>query len=823
MQSVKSVSLADHPVSDAGPGETAFAIEGAVLRDVALRPTLATYRGGTAEPLHGWYPYLEGYSPAFVADVLRTFAPNAQRVLDPFAGTGTTPLTATSLGLRAYYCELNPLLRFLIETKAAVQAASPQRRQRLAARLHDLAAHLPDTLARYDPNEGLATAYTATFGDSQFFTESVFEDCLRARSWLDELRDDDPAIASVATVATVAALVPCSRMIRRGDLRFKRPRERERAVPVLAACIGQRLRTMACDLLRLRTIDDTPTMIAEDAKLMAVLPYLDVEAIVTSPPYLNGTNYYRNTKIELWFLRALCSAPDLARFRTRTVTAGINDVQAFQEAPPVSASVEDLLSTLRKRAYDRRIPIMVSRYFDDMRQVFLGMAQVGKADAPLLMDIGDSCYANIHVDTPTILGEILNEAGWRMKGEVPLRSRQSRNGRRLRQVLMVALAPKRRRQRSVPRPRPKWQGFKRGLPHQVGTFAKRNWGNPLHSLCSYQGKLKPAIAHHLVKALAAPGDRLLDPFGGVGTVAFEAALHGVKAYSFDISPVAVSVASAKLDPTTPKECLSIVDELRDFLGDHEPTDEERHEAGLIQFNGILPDYFHPRTLDEIILARRFFMEMPVSRGGRSLVFACLLHILHGNRPYALSRRSHPITPFAPTGEVEYKKLTEKLNVKVQRSLAAKRPATFVAGRSLFQDATDPWPDEIDQVNAIVTSPPFFGSTRFYLANWMRLWFAGWSKEDFRSRPVRFVDERQKGGFDVYRPVFRQARERLKAGGACLFHVGKSRKCDMAEEIIKVARPWFRSVDVLYESVSHCESHGIRDKGGVVEHTYLLMT
>ena len=27
-----------------------------------------------------------------------------------------------------------------------------------------------------------------------------------------------------------------------------------------------------------------------------------VDVIVTSPPYLNGTNYIRNTKLELWFL-----------------------------------------------------------------------------------------------------------------------------------------------------------------------------------------------------------------------------------------------------------------------------------------------------------------------------------------------------------------------------------------------------------------------------------------------------------------------------------------------------------------------------------------
>ena len=692
--------------------------------DVAAQPILAGCEGGIAEPLHDWYPYLEGYSPAFVADALGTFAPSARRVLDPFAGTGTTPLTAASLGCQAYYCELNPLLQFLVEAKAAVLAMPRKQRQTLAGRLRDLAEHLPATLARHDPDACLATAHARTFGNSRFFPAATFEDCLRARSWLDGLADDDPVAAQVATVATVAALLPCSHMIRRGDLRFRKGGECKHMVPNLAASIGQRLQSMADDFPRLPAIEHKPILITEDAKRMAVVPSFDIEAIVTSPPYLNGTNYYRNTKIELWFLRALSSAGDLTRFRTRTVTAGINDVQVRQEEAPVSTMVEQLVRTLDGCAYDRRIPIMVSRYFADMRQIFVGMLRHTKFGAPLILDIGDSSYANTHVDTPTILADLLSGMGWRFEREVPLRSRHSPNGQRLRQVLLIASAPRHQRRARSAKPRRKWEEFKRNLPHQHGAFAKRNWGSPLHSLCSYQGKLKPAIAHHLVTALTKPGDRLLDPFGGVGTIAFEAALHGVSATSFDISPVAVSVAAAKLAPAAPAECFAIVDELKHYIRDRKPTAEDRREAALIHFNGLLPDYFHPRTLDEVLLARRFFQDLPASRSGRSFVLACTLHILHGNRPYAISRRSHPITPFAPTGVAEYKDLAVKLATKVQRSLAAKRPPTFASGTSLFQDATDPWPDDVNELDAIVTSPPFFDSTRFHLANWMRLWFAG---------------------------------------------------------------------------------------------------
>ena len=45
---------------------------------------------------------------------------------------------------------------------------------------------------------------------------------------------------------------------------------------------------------------------------------------------------------------------------------------------------------------------------------------------------------------------------------------------------------------------------------------------------------------------------------------------------------------------------------------------------------------------------------------------------------------------------------------------------------------------------------------------------------------------------------------------------------MALELAKKAQPWFNVVDVFAENVEHTESHGIRDKGTVVEHQYLVL-
>jgi hypothetical protein len=239
-------------------------------------------------------------------------------------------------------------------------------------------------------------------------------------------------------------------------------------------------------------------------------------------------------------------------------------------------------------------------------------------------------------------------------------------------------------------------------------------------------------------------------------------------------------------------------------------------ADGVAFNGRLNDYFHPRTLAELLLAREFFRRSTYAESASSFVIS-----LHGNRPYALSRRSHPITPFTPSGHFEYRPLIERLSAKVERALAA-IPDTQITGRAFYTDATQPWPSEVEDLRAVITSPPFFESTRFYMTNWMRLWFAGWDAADFSVQASRFVDVRQRRSMAVYESVFRQARERLRPDGVVVLHLGASSKRDMAEDLSTIARPWFRTLDLFEEDVRGLERHGVRDKGSVVTHQYLIL-
>jgi len=805
---------------------TQLTFAGRVRPENLFDPVSATFRGGAREPFIRWYPYLQGYSPQFVEAILQKYAPDAKCLLDPFGGTGTTVFTAAQLGIKSYFCEINPVLQFICLSKVRVRQLGLIERKRLSERLIEYKQKLA-MINHYERDVRLHDSYELSFGKSKFFDEHTYNQVLRIRSWIDDVMLQYPLAADLLTVGVLAALVPASLMKKAGDLRCKTPEEVRSEIIPLSEGVDTAVTQIAHDIINdVNGIKIEPLLITENAHSLANIPPLGIDTVITSPPYVNGTNYFRNTKIELWFLRCLNNKNDLAKYRLEALTTGINDVTVAKTRMVPNSEVEKVVSALKESAYDSRIPIMIGNYFAEISEIFSYVCDHLIDGATVAIDIGDSCYGGIHVPVDRLLSTSLKDLQLFEKDVIDLRQRRSKGGAILKQTLMVyEYRPREMRFYVTALLMPwwdRWNSFRVNIPHQKTPYKKRNWGHSLHSLCSYPGKMKPAIAHHLVDIFVPEGGRLLDPFAGVGTIPFESALQGKTSFGFEISPAAFAIASGKICERNPDGCRKVIENLRTFINNNKATEVEQEESKRFGFNGKLIDYYHPATLDEIILARRFFRTQTTRTPEEFFVLASLLHILHGNRPYALSRRSHPITPYKPTGPLEYRSLITHLEDKVLRGMQEPIPPIFKSGKMFFQDATSWWPNEVDQLDAVITSPPFFDSTRFYLANWIRLWFCGWGSNDFEGRPLGFIEERQKKSFDVYIPVLRQARERLKTHGVFVLHLGKSVKCDMAEQLLGLGKRWFRFSELFDESVFHCESHGIRDKGTVSSHQYLVL-
>lgn len=85
----------------------------------------------------------------------------------------------------------------------------------------------------------------------------------------------------------------------------------------------------------------------------------------------------------------------------------------------------------------------------------------------------------------------------------------------------------------------------------------------VHGFHSYPARMHPLTARRLVEGLSRPGDVVLDPFCGSGTVLVEAILAGRAAVGVDANPLAVLLARLKVRGVPPEHRARLVEGARE--------------------------------------------------------------------------------------------------------------------------------------------------------------------------------------------------------------------------------------------------------------------
>lgn len=396
-----------------------------------------TFKNSKDIPVQRWYPYIEGYSPDFVKALICQYINEPCLIYEPFAGTGTTLLAADALGFSTLYSEINPLLQLLIEVKLFVLSLSNEAKIALAESLR----HHKQNLLKFSskPSKDLLDNYIAVFKKSVYFPTPNLNRILSTRTYLDSV--EDIGIKNILTVAVMACLIPSSFLKKQGDLRFKNEKEIAKGIPAFENLLSEKLDEISRDLFTISdTIQRSHQLLIDNAKELDSVVCEKIGAVISSPPYLNGTNYIRNTKLELWFLRQLKSEKDLRSFRDKILTSGINDVKVSNllrdNLSDISETYKSTIESLSNSAYDMRIPLMAKGYFSEMYTIFEKLSAKLTNGAKILLDLGDSIFNSIHVKTDIILIEILASLGYQLKERKVLRERRSKNGQALSQVLI---------------------------------------------------------------------------------------------------------------------------------------------------------------------------------------------------------------------------------------------------------------------------------------------------------------------------------------------------------------------------------------------------
>ncbi|MDF7822984.1 DNA methyltransferase [Pontiellaceae bacterium B12227] len=254
----------------------------------------------------------------------------------------------------------------------------------------------------------------------------------------------------------------------------------------------------------------------------------------------------------------------------------------------------------------------------------------------------------------------------------------------------------------------------------------RRWKKPCtHSECSlnqlspYIGKLKSSIAYDLISEYSNVGDLVVDPFSGSGTIPLEAKMAGRNVFASDISPYAILLSKAKLNPPESKEDALIL------LNNALERSKKLPDTDLRTVPIWVREFFHPRTLKESIKFAEY-----CNSSNQWFLLSCLLGILHHQRPGFLSYPSSHLVPYLrskkfPRDEFpemyEYRDLESRMIRKIDRIF--KRPAIFPNNcNSICRKGSVLNIKLPESFDCLITSPPYMNALDYGRDNRLRLWF-----------------------------------------------------------------------------------------------------
>lgn len=293
-----------------------------------------------------------------------------------------------------------------------------------------------------------------------------------------------------------------------------------------------------------------------------------------------------------------------------------------------------------------------------------------------------------------------------------------------------------------------------------------NTESTLHQLSPYIGKIKSSIAAELIERYSDPGDIVADPFGGAGTIPLEAALHGRRALGADISPYACILSKAKLSPPQSLDAaLCLAEEaLAEAAGLPKPD--------LRTVPQWVRKFFHSSTLKEVLN-----FAVICRRRGNEFLMACLLGILHHQRPGFLSYPSSHLVPYLRDRKYPkekfpemytYRELKPRLIAKIRRSYRrfVRPDASFVLP---FNSTPVQQLELPSDVGALITSPPYMNALDYGRDNRLRLWFIDPS---LATAVDNGVTQRRQAFIEAITSLAEKVERNLKPKGYCVFVVGE---------------------------------------------------
>lgn len=408
-----------------------------------LNRKLVSFQANKQLPFYGWFAYKEGFSSEMVKIFIQDYTKNSGRILDPFAGSGTTLFSAREMGFHSFGIELLPIGDFVFKSRKAAKNVN----------LNNL-TEIVRALSKIDfqklPTDDKYKFKHITITNNAFPEDTEKKMCGYLKYITEEI--DDLYIKQILKFACFCILEKISYTRKDGqylrwDYRagkrktsFKKPK-----IYSFEEALFSHLNQIISDIKSLDFVpideisDDIETKL-EIGSCLEILPKLEQESfdlIISSPPYCNRYDYTRTYALELVFLGI--DNDELKKLRQNLLSCTVENkdkieflMDIYKECDQIdlynnaenaffsNKALQEVLVQLedyKKQGKLNNIGIyrMVKNYFYEHSFVVFEMARLLKKGGRIYYVNDNVRYAGEVIPVDLILSEFAKEAGLKVK------------------------------------------------------------------------------------------------------------------------------------------------------------------------------------------------------------------------------------------------------------------------------------------------------------------------------------------------------------------------------------------------------------------------
>ncbi len=372
-------------------------------------------------PIHRWVPWIAGYSYQFVEDAIRRHLPDFGKVLDPFAGVGTTLVEADISGHDSIGFEINPYAAMVCRTKLESHHTN---QQKLQGAISDFKEYSKDAESgNWQPKASAPKGFRTRV---PFFSPNVLRKVLLYQDFIKQQKYTE--FFDFFRVAFAATMVDYSNYSYEPSLGRKRAAGRPDVCdfPVLET-IARKISQIAEDShwyskSRNRSNRSDGTVI--NSSFFEEFKQIEPESIdllITSPPYLNNYHYNRNTRPHLYWLE-LCHSPgDLKKLEHLNFGSYWQNArdrsQIELDSTIQDADIKETIEEVRNMNPDKGVyggagwANYATRYFNDCVRFIDGANWCLRRGTTALVVIGNSILQGVTIPTDRFLSKIAESRG----------------------------------------------------------------------------------------------------------------------------------------------------------------------------------------------------------------------------------------------------------------------------------------------------------------------------------------------------------------------------------------------------------------------------